>query len=146
MGGEEKASVAPILFDGARGSGNLLEKLFPEIEVLTTIVSGDNYVAENSDRAVQEILDMLTPLFEGSKTEKSVLLLAGPAFNAGLMDWLVVPPAKLLQSVTGSRCLLAPCLPKIRLLPSTGKTFILPGLEKTSHPWKSLCGGWGHWG
>lgn len=83
MGGEEKASLAPILFEGARGPGNLLEKFFPEFEVLATIVSGDNYVAENSDKAVQEILDMLTPYFEPSKTEKPVLLLAGPAFNAG---------------------------------------------------------------
>ena len=83
LGGEEKASIAPCLLKGPRGPGNLLEKLFPEIEVLTSIVFGDNYVAENSDRAVQEILDMLAPFFEVSKTEKPVLLLAGPAFNAG---------------------------------------------------------------
>lgn len=83
MGGEEKASMSPRLFAGPRGPGNLLEKLFPEIEVVTTIVSGDNYMAENLDRAVQEILDLLIPFFEGSEAEKPVLLMAGPAFNAG---------------------------------------------------------------
>ena len=83
IGGEEKASIAPLLLEGPRGPGNLLEKLFPEIEVGTTIAFGDNYVAENSDMAVQEILDMLTPFFEPSKTEKPVMLIAGPAFNAG---------------------------------------------------------------
>jgi glycine reductase len=83
MGGEEKASIAPRLLEGPKGPGNLLQKLFPDIEVVATIAFGDNYVAENTDRAVQEILDMLTPFFEPSKTEKPVMLIAGPAFNAG---------------------------------------------------------------
>ena len=59
MGGEEKASIPPCLFEGPIGPGNLLQKIFPDIEVVVTITFGDNYVAENTSRAVQEILDML---------------------------------------------------------------------------------------
>jgi len=83
MGGEEKASIAPCLLQGPIGPGNLLEKLFPDIEVVATIVFGDNYMAENSDTAVQEVLDMLTSYFEQSKIDKPMMLIAGPAFNAG---------------------------------------------------------------
>jgi len=83
MGGEEKASMPPCLLQGPRGPGNLLQRLFPDIEVVATLAFGDNYVAENIDRAVQEILGLLLPLFEPAKNDKPVLLLAGPAFNAG---------------------------------------------------------------
>ena len=83
MGGEEKASTAPCLLEGPKGPGNLLQGLFPDIEVVATIAFGDNYVAENTDRAVREILEMLAPFFELPKTEKPVMLIAGPAFNAG---------------------------------------------------------------
>lgn len=83
IGGEEKASISPCLLEGPRGPGNLLQDFFPEIEVLATIVLGDNYVAENTDRAIQEVLETLAPFFELPETEKPVMLIAGPAFNAG---------------------------------------------------------------
>ena len=83
IGGEDKASLKPCLLEGPRGPGNILQKFFPDIEVTATIAFGDNYVAENTDRAVREVLDMLRPFFESAKAEKPVMLLAGPAFNAG---------------------------------------------------------------
>ena len=83
MGGEEKASLPPSLVEGARGPGLLLQKLFPEIEVTATVVFGDNYLAENTDQAVSEILALLEPSFVGDKEKRPDLLLAGPAFNAG---------------------------------------------------------------
>jgi len=83
LGGEEKASVAPVLLDGPKGPGILLQNLFPEFEIAATIVCGDNYMAENEDRAIQEVLDILTPLFDKPIDEQPVMLLAGPAFNAG---------------------------------------------------------------
>ena len=83
IGGEEKASVAPCLFEGAIGPGNLLQQLFPDIEVIATIVFGDNYLAENTDRAVKEIVDITTSVFNKSVPEKPDMLMAGPSFNAG---------------------------------------------------------------
>lgn len=83
IGGEDKASLKPCLLEGPRGPGNLLQKFFPDIEVTATVAFGDNYIAEHTDRAVQEVLDMLRPFFESAKAEKPVMLLAGPAFNAG---------------------------------------------------------------
>ncbi len=83
LGGEEKASLPPCLVEGARGPGLLLQRLFPEVEVVATVIFGDNYVAENPLGSVQEILALLAPFFEGDEDRKPQLLLAGPAFNAG---------------------------------------------------------------
>ncbi len=83
LGGEDKASLPPQLFDGARGPGILLERLSPKVEVVATVVFGDNYLAEKTATAASEILDLLTPLFETGDDDKPHLLLAGPAFNAG---------------------------------------------------------------
>ena len=83
LGGEEQAYQPPQLFEGSRGPGILLEKLFPDIEVAATLVAGDNYLAEKTEAAIREILTLLTPWFAAESTDKLHLLLAGPAFNAG---------------------------------------------------------------
>lgn len=83
LGGEAEAGLAPTLLVGARGPGSLLEQLFPEARVVATLVFGDNYVAGNTATAIEEIIALLTPCFEGAATEAPSLLLAGPAFNAG---------------------------------------------------------------
>ena len=83
LGGEEKASLPPRLVEGAKGPGLLLQRLFPEVEVAATVIFGDNYVAEKTESAFQEILTQLAPFFEGDDDRKPQLLLAGPAFNAG---------------------------------------------------------------
>lgn len=78
LGGEEQADIAPRWFDGPKGPGSLLEQLTPQIEVVGTVVFGDNYVAENLTDAPDEIV----ALIEEHVTEPN-LLVAGPAFNAG---------------------------------------------------------------
>ena len=83
LGGEDKANLAPRLMPGARGPGHLLEKLFPEIEVVATLVFGDNYIVEKGERAIAEILTMLEEPFAKATNQRPKLLLAGPAFNAG---------------------------------------------------------------
>jgi len=83
LGGEEKAYQPPQLIDGARGAGIFLERLFPDVEVLATVVFGDNYLAEKTEAATSEILALLAPLFKNEDDNKPHLLLAGPAFNAG---------------------------------------------------------------
>ncbi len=83
LGGEEKASMPPSVIDGARGPGLLLQQQFPDVMVVATVIFGDNYIAEKTKTATQEIIDLLAPYFISSKAERPVLLLAGPAFNAG---------------------------------------------------------------
>ena len=83
LGGEEKASLPPRLVEGARGPGLLLQRLFPEVEVVATVIFGDNYIAENTKSSVQEIFTLLAPFFKGAEEDNPRLLLAGPAFNAG---------------------------------------------------------------
>ena len=83
LGGEEKASLPPRLVEGARGPGLLLQRIFPDVQVVATVIFGDNYAAENAENAVQEILTLLAPFFQGDEDRNPQLLLAGPAFNAG---------------------------------------------------------------
>lgn len=83
VGGEEKASMPPSVLDGAKGPGLLLQQKFPNVRVVATVIFGDNYLAEKTKIATEEILDLLAPYFKAAKTDRPVLLLAGPAFNAG---------------------------------------------------------------
>jgi glycine reductase len=55
----------------------------PTIEIVGTIVAGDNYMAENLDRAVAQVLELVEAKRAGSTDFGANLLLAGPAFNAG---------------------------------------------------------------
>lgn len=75
-GGEDTASMAPELIEGAKGPGLALNAALEDAEVTHTIVCGDNYMGENKEKAVEEILDMIKDIdFD--------FLIAGPAFNAG---------------------------------------------------------------
>ena len=80
LGGEEAASIGPRWFDGARGPGQLIAKTAPDIEIIGTLAAGDNYVAENLEQAVAELVALLEDRLDGREIH---LLLAGPAFNAG---------------------------------------------------------------
>ena len=80
LGGEEQADAAPQWFDGAKGPGQLIQSLEPSIEILGSIVAGDNYMAENLDDAVSEIVGLIE---RNTSAAAPDLLLAGPAFNAG---------------------------------------------------------------
>ena len=75
IGGEDKASMKPLLLEGAAGSANLFKDGL-NAEIVATVVCGDNYYAENMEAAREEILEMV----KGLDTD---LLIAGPAFNAG---------------------------------------------------------------
>jgi glycine reductase len=79
LGGEEQADLAPQWLNGARGPGNLLQQLAPQMQVVGTLVAGDNYVAENLDSATEALLELLRTHCEPLPQ----LVLAGPAFNAG---------------------------------------------------------------
>lgn len=83
LGGEEQADAAPRWFDGARGPGKLLEQLAPQIEIVGTVVFGDNYVAEHLSDGAEEITALIEEHVGEADLGEADLVLAGPAFNAG---------------------------------------------------------------
>jgi betaine reductase len=77
IGGEDKAEIGPQVHEGPLGPGKaILNALGDRGEIVATVICGDNYFAENIERASEEVINLLSPL-------QPDLLLAGPAFNAG---------------------------------------------------------------
>ena len=77
IGGEEKADIPPRVEEGAVGPGNAIDNALGEdAEIVKTIICGDTYFNENTDKAQAEIKKVL-------EEENPDLVVAGPAFNAG---------------------------------------------------------------
>jgi len=77
LGGEEKAGVSPQLAQGAVGAARAVQQALGDAgTVVATVICGDNYVAEQTERAVSEMLALVA-------AERPDLLIAGPAFLAG---------------------------------------------------------------
>jgi betaine reductase len=77
LGGEEKAGVGPRIADGAVGAARAVqEALGGGGTVVATVICGDNYAAEQPERALAEMLALVT-------AQRPDLVIAGPAFLAG---------------------------------------------------------------
>jgi glycine reductase complex component B subunit gamma len=77
LGGEEKAETGPQVIDGPKGPGIAFQNsLGDRGEIVATAICGDNYFAENIEKASQEVIGLLHSF-------QPDLLIAGPAFNAG---------------------------------------------------------------
>jgi len=77
IGGEDKADMSPRLVEGMVGPGKAVQvALGDQGQIVATVICGDNYFAENVDRASEEVRDLVRPY-------QPDLLIAGPAFNAG---------------------------------------------------------------
>ena len=77
VGGEEFASTGVSSQEGAVGPGRLLQQLIgDESEVITTVICGDNYAAENLDEITDYVVNAV-------KEAKADLFVAGPCFEAG---------------------------------------------------------------
>lgn len=76
LGGEDTADLAPELREGPVGPGVALNNMLDDCEVTYTIVCGDNYIGENKEQAVKEILALI-------EDKEFDLFVAGPAFQAG---------------------------------------------------------------
>jgi glycine reductase len=77
LGGEDKAGVGPQVVTGAVGPARAVQQaLGDDGTVVATVICGDNYVAEQTERAVTELLALVT-------AERPDLVIAGPAFLAG---------------------------------------------------------------
>lgn len=77
IGGEEKAESGPRVQEGLLGPGMAFQKaLGEEGKIIATAICGDNYFAENIEKASGEVCELIRPF-------QPDLLIAGPAFNAG---------------------------------------------------------------
>ena len=77
LGGEDKAGVAPHVVDGAVGAARAVQQALGDAgTVVATVIAGDNHVAEQTERAMTELLSLVA----GSQPD---LVIAGPAFLAG---------------------------------------------------------------
>ncbi len=77
IGGEEAADARFSVKAGPVGPGLLLQKaLGDDIEIVATIICGDNYFTSHLAEAAKELLELVRPY-------KPDLFFAGPAFNAG---------------------------------------------------------------
>ncbi len=76
VGGEEMAGMAPELREGKIGPAMGIGAGLKDAEVTHTIICGDNFMASNTQEALETIKGFLAGLdFD--------MLIAGPAFNAG---------------------------------------------------------------
>ena len=76
LGGEEAASTAPHVVDGAIGSAKLLDQLLGrDGQVVATVIAGDNHMAEHAG-AVDDVVVIIM-------ARKPDLVVVGPAFQAG---------------------------------------------------------------
>ena len=73
VGGEDKADIMPRVVAGAVGPGLALP---PSLEVVATVICGDNYFAEHTEEAANTGIELI-------KQFAPDIVLAGPAFNAG---------------------------------------------------------------
>jgi betaine reductase len=77
LGGEDKAGLGPQAVHGAVGAARAVQQALAEAgTVVTTVICGDNYAAEQGDRAVAALVARVA-------AAKADLLVAGPAFLAG---------------------------------------------------------------
>jgi len=77
LGGEDKAGVEPQAMDGAVGAARAVQQALGEAgTVVATVVCGDNYAAEQGERAVTELVALVS-------AARPDLVVAGPAFLAG---------------------------------------------------------------
>lgn len=79
IGGEDKADIGLNVFEGSKGPGIGLEKLWGgELRIVKTICCGDNFI--NNDEKYDSIKPELERIIDEVKPD---VFVAGPAFNAG---------------------------------------------------------------
>jgi glycine reductase len=77
LGGEEKAGVGPQVVQGAVGAARAVQQALGDAgTVAATVICGDNYAAEQAERAVAEMVALVAAV-------RPDLVVAGPAFLAG---------------------------------------------------------------
>jgi len=83
LGGEEQADTPPQWRDGPIGPGNLIAGMAPSLDIVGTVIAGDNYMADGGEHGVAEVLALIAGNAKQDGEIPADVLLAGPAFNAG---------------------------------------------------------------
>jgi glycine reductase len=77
IGGEAQAGVAPDVVAGATGSARAVQQALGDAgSVVATVRCGDNYAAEEAERAIAQMVALVA-------SAAPDLVIAGPAFQAG---------------------------------------------------------------
>ncbi len=76
IGGETMADQKPLIVEGCVGPTAAINNALNNAIVTHTIICGDNYMGSDTDKAVEEILTMLSD-------KEMDIFIAGPAFQAG---------------------------------------------------------------
>ncbi len=95
IGGEDKADISPRIIEGPIGPGRLIETFMDkEAKVIATVICGDNYFAQDIEKASSEVLKLILPY-------RADLFIAGPAFNAGRYGIACGAVCKIVQKELG---------------------------------------------
>lgn len=77
IGREEKANIRPRDYEGVRGPGKQLQKMFGDkAEIVGTVLCGDSYFGANMEEATKKVIELI------DKYDPDIVV-AGPAFRAG---------------------------------------------------------------
>ena len=77
IGGEDKAGVGPLVKEGPIGPGKVAQQALGEKgKIVATVICGDNYFAQDIEKATQEVMKLMEPF-------RPDVVIAGPAFFAG---------------------------------------------------------------
>jgi betaine reductase len=94
-GREDKADMRFLVKESPVGPGKALQQILGERgRVVGTLICGDNYFAENLEKAAEEALGLITPF-------KPDLFVAGPAFEAGRYGMACGAVCKIVQERLG---------------------------------------------
>ena len=99
MGAEDKTDLPPDFRKGALGLGKRLQSLLGDsAKIVVTTYCGDNYFAENTDKALEAILEI-------AKDHDVEIVVAGPAFAAGRYGFACSEVCHFLSASAGLCCL-----------------------------------------
>ena len=92
LGGEEQAGMPLEIREGAIGPGKRLEQLLgSEMQVVLTLICGDNYAVERQDELIASALEKI-------RASGADLFIAGPCFLAGRYGLAAGALCKAVQS------------------------------------------------
>jgi len=100
LGGEERSGIAPCWFAGVRGPGRLVEREARDLEIVATVVAGDDFMAGDIDAGAEQVCRCIESEI-GKLDTKPQLLIAGPAFGSGRYGMACAAVCRVVQQRLG---------------------------------------------
>ena len=127
VGGEDKADEPVGFRQGALGPGKRLQQLLgSSAEIVTTVYCGDNYFAQNRDKALSQIQKI-------AKDNDVKIVIAGPAFQAGRYGFACIEVMHSVSNALGLYCVSGMHVENPAVVPYQQyrdmKVFILPASD-----------------